>query len=146
HDLQREREELERKHAQFKQALQQSKDQLVAERDYVHQKEKALDDKAHKLEQKLGQLKRADAATRARREKLHRYRKLLRQSSERIKAAKVKTRSASQQFAGLDKERQMLVEVKRFLESSEAEMVRRWSTHKAASLVMAAVMMLIVVA
>ncbi|MEM6552866.1 MAG: hypothetical protein AAF750_12170, partial [Planctomycetota bacterium] len=52
-----------------------------------------------------------------------------------LRDAENRVQSSGQQFAGLEKERQMLVEVKRFLEASEAQMVKKWATAKAASLV-----------
>lgn len=78
-----------------------------------------------------------------RQQRLERYHQLLR---ERSKAMAETERQRAQQpqaafvggvavdRAGLQQQRQALLEVKQFLEASEAEMVRRWATRKAASL------------
>ncbi len=63
-----------------------------------------------------------------------------------MRDAENRVQSSGQQFAGLDKERQMLVEVKRFLEQSEGQMIRRWATQKAAGYVVAAVLTVAVLA
>jgi len=149
--LERKRAELEQKREQFKQTLEQSRQQIEAERAEAHQRESELEARIKELEQKLANGVAAspasdDASARQRRAKLRRYRDLLRERSKALQDQQLKVQSSSQQFTGLEKERQMLVEVKRFLEASEGEMVKRWATGRAGSLVMGAIITLILAA
>lgn len=150
-EYERKRADLEQKREQFKQTLEQSRQQIEAERAETHRREARLEARVKELEQAEGSSTSDatagdEASIKQRRGKLRRYRDLLRDRSRAIKDHQLKVQSSSQQFTGLEKERQMLVEVKRFLEASEGEMVRRWATGRAASLVMGAVITLVLAA
>src|SRR5690606_17577963 len=93
---------------------------------------------------RTNQLKLADDVVKKRRRKLKKYISLLRQRSTKLEKLEVQATSSSQQFAGLDKERQMLVEVKKFLETSENEMVTRWATRSGASVAINAAIAVVV--
>lgn len=88
-----------------------------------------------KYEKRKAQMLQADSVIKKRRDKVRSYLTQLREHSKSIKAAETKVESSSAQHAGLDKERRNLVEVKKFLEASEREMVSRWATRSTASLV-----------
>ncbi|MEM6504427.1 MAG: hypothetical protein AAF711_03070 [Planctomycetota bacterium] len=147
-DYERKRADLEKKREQFKQTLEQSRQQIEAERAEAHRREAELEARVKELEQNAGDgtavpVTADDATNQRRRSQLRKYRALLRERSKALQDEELKIQSSSQQFTGLEKERQMLVEVKRFLETSEGEMVKRWATGRAASLVIGAVVMLV---
>lgn len=150
-EYERKRAELEQKRELFKQTLEQSRQQIEAERAEAHRREAQLEARVKELEQNGGSSASGpatddEASIQRRRAKLRRYRDLLRERSKAVHDHQLKVQSSSQQFSGLEKERQMLVEVKRFLEASEGEMVRRWATGRAASLVMGAMITLVLAA
>src|SRR5690606_28599701 len=83
----------------------------------------------------LGQLKQADAVLQRRRQRLRQHVSAIRQRVESIREQKqIKQEIHTAQQTGLEKERQMLVEVRKFLQASEAMMARRWAVRTAASL------------
>ncbi|MEM7627765.1 MAG: hypothetical protein AAF333_19400 [Planctomycetota bacterium] len=88
-----------------------------------------------KYQRRKAQMLKADAVIKKRRDKVRSYLQQLREHSKNIQAAETKVESSSAQYAGLDKERRNLIEVKKFLEASEREMVTRWATRSTASLV-----------
>lgn len=148
-EVERKRAELEQKREQFKQTLEQSRQQIEAERAQAHQREAELEARVKELEKSAGKGPAPSVdedAMQRRHAKLRRYRELLRERSRALQDQQLKVQSSSQQFTGLEKERQMLVEVKRFLEASEGEMVKRWATGRAATLVMGSMITLILAA
>jgi hypothetical protein len=86
-------------------------------------------------EQRKAKMHKADEVLRQRRDKVRGYLQQLREHSKQIQAAESQVESSSAQFAGLDRERRNLVEVKKFLESSEKQMVQRWATRSTAGMV-----------
>jgi hypothetical protein len=145
--------ELEEKLTKYRKALQDSKELIAAERQQVQEREAALEDQESKLAadreriaERKAKIQEADAYLKERRRKLHRYRKILRQRSMNLQGASADAESSSAQRAGLEKERQMLVEVRNFLESSEAEMVSRWASSKAATIVVGLMLTLCAIA
>ena len=90
-----------------------------------------LTEQLHELEERYEQRKakmmQADAVIKQRRDKVRGYLQQLREHSAQVQAAESKVESGNAQIAGLDKERRNLIEVKRFLESSEKAMVRKWA-------------------
>jgi len=145
--------ELDAKKAKFKQVVADTRKQIEAEREHLRMKEQAVDQRAGEIEDfknsydsRKKKIRKADESLENRRGKLHRYRKLLRQRSAALQEAELRNQSSSQQFTGLEKERQMLVEVKKFLEASEGEMVRRWAATRAGSLVVGAVITVVLLA
>ncbi len=139
-DLKEREAEHEQKLSDYQQTLKQSKDKLVAERDQFEQKQRELDKRAEQVEVTHKKSKTRNQREATRRAKLHQYRKLMRKRTEGLRQAEVQLQVTRQQYTGLEQQRQMLVEVKKFLESSEAEMVRRWATHKSATLVVGMVL------
>lgn len=88
-----------------------------------------------KYQRRKGQMLKADEVIKKRRDKVRGYLKQLREHSKNIQAAETKVDSSSAQYAGLDKERRNLVEVKKFLEASERAMVQKWATKSTVSVV-----------
>ncbi|MEO0474461.1 MAG: hypothetical protein AAF085_00635 [Planctomycetota bacterium] len=150
-ELEQKRADLEQKREQFKQTLENSRQQIETERAQAHRREAELEARVKELEKNAGKSTAPpssadDTAMRNRHAKLRRYRQLLRERSKTLQDQQLKVQSSSQQFSGLEKERQMLVEVKRFLEASEGEMVKRWAAGRAASIVMGALVTLVLAA
>ena len=133
---------LETKLANYRQKLEQSKLLLLAEREHLRQKEKAIDKRAASGQTGGEETGKEQGRNDARRTKLHKYKTLLRQRSKTLRDADRRSRSSKLAVSGLKQQRQMLVEVKKFLESSEAEMVRRWATNKASALVVGTILCL----
>ncbi|MEM9251302.1 MAG: hypothetical protein AAGB29_03035, partial [Planctomycetota bacterium] len=138
-ELDRRAAELEAKQQKYRETLAQSKEMIAAEKQAVRQQQSEVEnasaqvtEERERLRVKKQKLIQADEYLKGRRVKLTRYRKLLRKRSMAVKNSQIQADSAGAQYQGLEKERQMLIEVKKFLESSEAEMARRWSTGKAA--------------
>ncbi|MEM6757277.1 MAG: hypothetical protein AAF586_08930, partial [Planctomycetota bacterium] len=138
-ELDRRAAQLEAKQQKYRETLAQSKEMIAAEKQAVRQQKAEVDDAAaqigeerERLRVKKQKLIQADEYLKARRAKLTRYRKVLRKRSMAVKSSQIQADSAGAQYQGLEKERQMLIEVKKFLESSEEEMARRWATGKAA--------------
>lgn len=133
---------LETKLANYRQKLEQSKLLLLAEREHLRQKEKAIDKRAASGQTGGEETGKEQGRNDARRTKLHKYKTLLKQRSKTLRDADRRSRSSKLAVSGLKQQRQMLVEVKNFLESSEAEMVRRWATNKASALVVGTILCL----
>ena len=133
---------LETKLANYRQKLEQSKLLLLAEREHLRQKEKAIDKRAASGQTGGEETGKEQGRNDARRTKLHKYKTLLKQRSKTLRDADRRSRSSKLAVSGLKQQRQMLVEVKNFLESSEAEMVRRWATNKASALVVGIILCL----
>ncbi len=150
---------LTQKERGYRDTLQQSKEQLASERETLRTQEQEIEQKNAELQQREAQfseregelqkqsdrikrrtrqLKEADEAVRQRRKRLRRHISTLRMHMQEHDPHEARTASQSAQQEGLEKERQMLAEVKKFLESSETQMMRRWAATKAASIVVSA--------
>ena len=152
--LEAKRADLEEKREQFKQTLEQSRQQIEAERQKVREREA----KVAELERSGSGMQtgtiadvETEQANALRRERLQRCRELLKQRKQSLQNVSIPTdapvNEATTQIAqGLEKERQMLIEVKRFLEASEGEMVRRWAATRAGTMVMGAIFTLVIAA
>ena len=139
--------------ATFQKTLAQGKEQLVNERESLKKKEEALAEQAQELKREKDKLAgRAESLAEEsekiakRKENLTKAKDSLHERSQKIQDEEERIASSSAQYAGLNKERQMLVEVKKFLEVSESEMIRKWSTSKATSLVVSIVIATIMLA
>ena len=88
-------------------------------------------DRNRVLERKA-QLKAADALIQSRREKIRGYIKDFRANHGRAKGAAAASVDPAK-AAKLDQERKTLLEVKHFLQASEAQMVKRWALQKTAT-------------
>jgi hypothetical protein len=140
--LDRRAAELDAKQKKYRDTLKQSKEMVAAEKQAVRQQQAEVEDayaqvneERERLRIKKQKLIRADEYIKSRRHKLTRYRKLLRKRSMALKNSQIQADSAGAQYQGLEKERQMLIEVKKFLENSEAEMASKYATGKAAGTV-----------
>ncbi len=89
-------------------------------------------DRNRVLERKA-QLKTADALIHSRREKIREYIRDFRQNHGRSRGSSATGLDAGR-VAQLEQERVTLLEVKRFLQNSEADMVKKWALQKSASL------------
>jgi len=152
-ELDKREADLKAKLASFQKTLAQGKEQLVAERENLKKKENELAAQTEKVERERDKLTgRAEALAEAnekiarRRDKLAKAKATLHDRKQKIEEDEKRNASTSAQYAGLVKERQMLVEVKKFLEVSESEMIRRWATTRAAGLVIGATIAVILMA
>ena len=84
-------------------------------------------------EKRKAQMMKADEIIKGRRQKIRGYLAQLREQAAKMRDAQAQADSSQGQAAGLEKERRNLVEVKKFLEFSESEMVRRWSGRSASN-------------
>lgn len=134
---QRERD-LAEQEADLLQRIDQSGEPALGD-DEKDQKIRELSDELQasreKYEKRKAQMMQADEVIKKRRDKVRHYLQLLREQSKTIQAAESKVESSSAQYAGLEKERRNLIEVKKFLEASENAMVQKWATRSTASLV-----------
>ncbi|MEX0774415.1 MAG: hypothetical protein WD042_01750 [Phycisphaeraceae bacterium] len=134
---------LEKKQAEYQTTVKRAAEQMAAEREFLRQKEAAGDQRHKQMEERLKsinprlieRMKLADDALRKRRGKLARYRKVLRERGSMLRQSEARVDSYMHQYEGLLQQRQMLLDVKQFLANSEAEMVRRWATQRAAGIV-----------
>jgi|GEM_PF-6849929 len=141
---------LEAKQAEIKTKLDESRAALREEKERLEQQAESLGSsdtgidaqayaelqrKAEKYDRRKAELQEAEETLRKRREKLKEQKRLQDQKTLQIKEADRVGGSAvhTQKMQGIERERQMLIEVKKFLERSETEMVSRWATHKASS-------------
>ncbi len=141
-DLARRVKEIDQRETEALRMLEQGKAELDRNQGRRREYEESLKAQALKIEGKIAQIKKADSVLKSRREKLHRYRKLLRDRSKKLRGAEDGVQSMSQQCQGLLQQRQMLLDVKQFLAASEQEMIRRWSTHHAGAVIAALVLTL----
>lgn len=95
-------------------------------------------DRNRVLERKA-QLKAADALIKSRREKIRLYIGEFRKNNGRAKGGSGNVGLDANKLAKLERERVTLLEVKRFLQSSEAAMIKRWALQKSASVATALV-------
>ncbi len=116
-------------------------------------KEQALDKRAADLQaekdrftERSRRLKHVQQILANRRHKLRRYLHLLRDYRKQLEQKRQELVAQSSGTGNLNKERQMLAEVRQFLEASEAEMVERWATRKALSVVTGAVFTMVLLA
>ena len=134
--LEHKQRELEERKGQFRQTLEAGKTQLGAERDRLERIAEELAAREAEVESKQRRHDGvAERQLQRRKARLHRYVGILREQRNALERERQAVESSSNQSTGLEKERQMLLEVKRFLESSETQMVRKWATHRAATIV-----------
>lgn len=144
--LQKRRVELEHR----EKSLAKMQQELENQRQELKLRQEALDRSGATAVSPGGQaLDQREQELLLRQERLERYHRLLRERSKAM--AETERQRARQQptaaaiaipgdAGGLQQQRQALLEVKQFLEASEAEMVRRWATHKASSLAVTALL------
>ena len=146
-------EDLTQRIEKFQKTVQQGKEQLTAERDKLQQQQQEAEQiiaqaksEKDKLDARAAALQESEEKLAHRKAQLKKAKESIDKRSEKIQDKEKRLESDSAQYAGLSKERQMLIEVKKFLEVSEAEMIQRWSTNKASSLVIGAVIAILMIA
>ncbi|MAE67298.1 MAG: hypothetical protein CMJ18_23800 [Phycisphaeraceae bacterium] len=138
-NLEAQEREFDQKQSSFKQTVKQAQQKVAKEMAHARDKHQATQDAVKRVESQQKRVREADRAVESRRAKLHRYRRLLRERSAAIVDAKAKVQSGKQQYEGLLKQKQLVVEAKRFLATSEDELVRRWAVHRGITVAMVAV-------
>ena len=92
-----------------------------------------LDQMRTKYETRKAQMMKADEVIKGRRQKIRDYLAQLREQSAKLRDAQSEADASTGQAAGLEKERRNLVEVRKFLEMSEHQMVTQWSKRSASN-------------
>ncbi|MCC7205427.1 MAG: hypothetical protein IT441_10135 [Phycisphaeraceae bacterium] len=143
--------ELDAKWKEYHDTVNQAKAKLAAEQERLAQWQQDLETRTASGGKTadaaaLERLRKLEAALREREAKLDEHERMLREQARSVEQVQNGSQADQQRYAGLLQQRQVLLEVKRFLENSEAEMVRRWATQKAASLVVTALLSVSVLA
>ena len=122
--------------------LHQKSKQIAAERDELKRQKTTFehgnsgnDTENERFDTTKIQLKRTQNNIQKRRQRLRRHFRMLRERTNQLKETESRMAANSAQYAGMNKERQMLLEVKKFLEASETEMIQKWATKSAWGLI-----------
>ena len=106
--------------------LKQEQSQITNELAKARRRQQELDEQGIRREH----IRKAEVSLTTRRRTLTRYRRGLRQRTTQLDVAQAEAETARVQYGKLLEQRDQVVEAKRLLSASEAQMIRRWATRR----------------